>query len=197
MDEKTPHMHMVFVPLTEDGRLSAKEIVGNRRHMVEWQNRFYDHMHKLYPKLQRGESVEKTGRMHLTSQEYKQIVHVEEVVKQVRQMTADIGFFNGKKVAEQALKLLMDALPDIEQAAATMKRYRSEILFLKTENMSLRKRVNALTPSILEGIRNAKMKEEYAEMQNILAEIPQELIAEARKRLKARKKVTTRGQERE
>ena len=26
MDEKTPHMHLCFVPLTEDGRLSAKEI---------------------------------------------------------------------------------------------------------------------------------------------------------------------------
>ena len=31
MDEKTPHMHLSFVPLTADGRLSAKEIVGNKR----------------------------------------------------------------------------------------------------------------------------------------------------------------------
>ena len=28
MDEKTPHMHLSFVPLTPDGRLSAKDIVG-------------------------------------------------------------------------------------------------------------------------------------------------------------------------
>lgn len=26
MEEKTPHMHLTFVPLTEDNRLSAKEI---------------------------------------------------------------------------------------------------------------------------------------------------------------------------
>ena len=26
MDERTPHIHCVFVPITEDGRLSAKEI---------------------------------------------------------------------------------------------------------------------------------------------------------------------------
>ena len=198
MDEKTPHMHLVFVPLTEDKRLSAKQIVGNRRHMVEWQNQFYDHMHKCYPKLMRGESVEKTSRMHLTSQEYKQIVHVEEVVKQVKKMTTEIGFLNGKKIAEQALKLLVDALPDIEEAASTMKRYRSEILFLKSENMSLRKRVNTLTPSIREGIRNAQMKADYAEMQNILAEIPQEMILEARRRLKEKKaeKATVKAQER-
>jgi hypothetical protein len=31
MDEKTPHMHLSFVPLTADGRLSAKDIVGNRK----------------------------------------------------------------------------------------------------------------------------------------------------------------------
>ena len=30
MDEKTPHMHLCFVPLTKDKRLSAKEIVGNK-----------------------------------------------------------------------------------------------------------------------------------------------------------------------
>lgn len=27
MDEKTPHMHFNFIPATEDGRLSAKEIL--------------------------------------------------------------------------------------------------------------------------------------------------------------------------
>ena len=29
IDEKTPHLHLCFVPLTSDGRLSAKEIIGN------------------------------------------------------------------------------------------------------------------------------------------------------------------------
>ena len=31
MDEKTPHMHPCCVPLTKDKRLSAKEIVGNKK----------------------------------------------------------------------------------------------------------------------------------------------------------------------
>ena len=30
MDEKTPHLHLTFVPLTKDNRLCAKEIIGNR-----------------------------------------------------------------------------------------------------------------------------------------------------------------------
>ena len=44
MDEKTPHMHLCFVPLTEDGRLSAKEIVGNKKKLTQWQDRFWEHM---------------------------------------------------------------------------------------------------------------------------------------------------------
>ena len=35
MDEKTPHLHLCFVPLTPDGRLSAKEIIGNRKNLVK------------------------------------------------------------------------------------------------------------------------------------------------------------------
>ena len=34
MDEGTPHMHVVFVPLTADKRLSAKDIIGNRKKRV-------------------------------------------------------------------------------------------------------------------------------------------------------------------
>ena len=41
MDEKTPHMHLCFVPLTRDKRLSAKEILGNKKSMIRWQDDFY------------------------------------------------------------------------------------------------------------------------------------------------------------
>ena len=55
MDEKTPHMHLCFVPLTADKRLSAKEIVGNKKKLTQWQDRFWEHMVKKYPDLERGE----------------------------------------------------------------------------------------------------------------------------------------------
>ena len=53
MDEKTPHMHLAFVPLTADGRLSAKEIVGNKKKLSRWQDKFWEHMVKKYPDLER------------------------------------------------------------------------------------------------------------------------------------------------
>ncbi|MDK7096035.1 MobV family relaxase, partial [Streptococcus agalactiae] len=36
MDEKTPHMHYGVVPITEDGRLSAKEVLGNKKALTEF-----------------------------------------------------------------------------------------------------------------------------------------------------------------
>ena len=65
MDEKTPHMHFSFVPLTADNRLSAKEILGNKKKLSQWQDRFWEHMVAKYPDLERGESAGKTGRDHI------------------------------------------------------------------------------------------------------------------------------------
>ena len=56
MDEKTPHLHLVFVPLTKDNRLCAKEIIGNRANLTKWQDDFHAYMVEKYPDLERGES---------------------------------------------------------------------------------------------------------------------------------------------
>ena len=71
MDEKTPHLHLCFVPLTADGRLSAKEIIGNRKNLVRWQDEFWQHMVKQYPELERGESASQTGREHIPPRIFK------------------------------------------------------------------------------------------------------------------------------
>lgn len=35
MDEKTPHMHLCFVPITPEGKLSAKYFLGNQKSLSE------------------------------------------------------------------------------------------------------------------------------------------------------------------
>ena len=47
-------MHLCFVPLTRDHRLSAKEVIGNREKLVERQDRFHDHMAAEFPELGAG-----------------------------------------------------------------------------------------------------------------------------------------------
>ena len=67
MDEKTPHLHLTFVPLTKDNHLCAKEIIGNRANLTKWQDDFHAYMVEKYPDLERGESASKTGRKHKLS----------------------------------------------------------------------------------------------------------------------------------
>ena len=74
VDEKTPHMHLSFVPITDDGRLSAKDIVGNRKKLTWWQDEFWKHMVKKYPDMERGESASETGREHIPPRLFKQAV---------------------------------------------------------------------------------------------------------------------------
>jgi hypothetical protein len=61
MDEKTPHMHVDFVPLTSDGRLSAKSILGEKKGLQALQDAFYDSVCIKYG-LERGERTDINSR---------------------------------------------------------------------------------------------------------------------------------------
>ena len=89
MDEKTPHMHLCFVPLTEDKRLSAKEIVGNKKKLTWWQDEFWKHMVKKYPDLERGESASETGRAHIPPRHFKEAVHLTRMKEQIMAILND------------------------------------------------------------------------------------------------------------
>lgn len=65
-DEKTMHIHAVTVPITQDGRLSAKEIMGNRKEMQNRQDRYADQLKNFG--LERGERS--TGISHENAREY-------------------------------------------------------------------------------------------------------------------------------
>ena len=65
-DEKTMHIHAVTVNLTKDGRLSAKEIIGNKKVMQERQDRYAAAVQKFG--LMRGER--NTGIKHEDAKEY-------------------------------------------------------------------------------------------------------------------------------
>lgn len=65
MDEKTPHMHLWFVPLTEDGRLSAKEITS-RKNLFDLQDEYALKMNQYG--LERGQK--KSKEKHVTTAQY-------------------------------------------------------------------------------------------------------------------------------
>jgi hypothetical protein len=77
MDEETPHLHIEFVPLTADGRLSAKVVLGGRVDLQRMQDDFYQKVGKPWG-LERGERADledpeaKKPRKHLETAELKQ-----------------------------------------------------------------------------------------------------------------------------
>lgn len=68
MDETTPHMHLTAVPLTEDGKLSAKTIIDRK---------FLRHIQKAIPELLQSKGfdiergVEGSAKGHTDTDEYK------------------------------------------------------------------------------------------------------------------------------
>lgn len=88
LDEATPHMHLDFVPLTEDGRLSAKEVLGDKQKLQELQDDFYEKVSKKYG-LARGQRANlnagESGRKNLTVQELK-LKTLQEEIKNLSQL---------------------------------------------------------------------------------------------------------------
>lgn len=66
LDETTPHLHAVIVPLTADGRLNAAEVVGNRKKLTETQDEYAQTMKNFH--LERG--VKGSRANHVTTAEY-------------------------------------------------------------------------------------------------------------------------------
>lgn len=85
MDERTPHIHCVVVPLTPDGRLSAKEVMGNREKMTDLQEQYGQAMQKY--NLQRG--VKGSQATHDSIQEYYGRINERLYTEAYRTITAD------------------------------------------------------------------------------------------------------------
>ncbi len=72
MDEKTPHMHFLHVPVTKDGRLNANSIY-TRASLKILQTEFHRHLHSKGFDIQRGVEQEPGAKKkHLDTREFKQ-----------------------------------------------------------------------------------------------------------------------------
>lgn len=143
MDERTPHMHLTFVPLTEDNRLSAKEILGNRASLSRWQDDFYAYMVEKYPELERGESAFQIGRKHIPTRLFKQAVSLSKQARAIEMALDGINPINAGKKKEEALTLLKKWFPQMENFSGQLKKYRVTIDDLIAENKKLEVRAKA------------------------------------------------------
>ena len=177
MDEKTPHMHLCFVPLTEDKRLSAKEIVGNKKKLTWWQDEFWKHMVKKYPDLERGESASETGRTHVPPRLFKEAVHLNRMKDQIMAILNDSNPFNKKVKAEELEALLDKYIPGVEVMRTKLKKYDKTYKELTAENAELEKKLSSASKeSVRKKLEISQKLNELDELRRTVDAIPDEVI---------------------
>ena len=184
MDEKTPHLHLCFVPLTADGRLSAKEVIGNRKNLVKWQDEFWQHMVKQYPELERGESASQTGREHIPPRIFKEMTQLTKQKEQLDALLVGINPFNGKSRAAEISKVLDSYIPNVARMKDQLRKYNIAFSQTVSENKSLKKKNAALSAavdkaqetSVLKQLADAQLRRDYEAAVQTLDRIPKDVL---------------------
>ena len=151
MDEDTPHMHLLFIPVihTTDKqgnkieKLCCRDFWKGRNSYRDLQNAYFKHISEKGFKLERGELVEVTNREHYSVQEYKRITN-----------------FENTKELLNSIKLELPETPDIKDFKKIMlnrdEKIKNEIIKPKddlikklyNENISLHKELSKQTTII-------------------------------------------------
>ena len=100
MDEQTPHMHLVFLPVvhTTDkkgnyiDKLACSEFWKEKDSYRQLQDAFYNYMVKNGFDLQRGLSKEETNREHYSVEEYKKITNFKQTKEILKNMTLELPY---------------------------------------------------------------------------------------------------------
>ena len=191
VDEKTPHMHLCFVPLTEDKRLSAKDIIGNKKKLTQWQDEFWKHMVKKYPDFERGESASETGRTHIPPRLFKEAVRLNRQKEKITRLLSEITPLNAKKKSAEIESILTDYIPSVETLMTRMKKANHTVKELNEEIASLKQEVNSSKASIqrqLELTRKVQelddLRQTVEELEGIIRSLPPEIVKEAKKTMK-------------
>lgn len=177
MDEKTPHMHICFTPITPDGKLFAKIVLGNQKKLSEWQTKFHEYMSSRWNELERGVSAIESHRKHIPVWLYKKAQRLDTQVQEVKQALSDISFLNAGKKRDEALSTLAKWLPEAEKFTAQAKSTQVYIKKLELDNLSLERKLRAKDEKINEAWDKAYQFKKVADRQQRLPDkIPKEVL---------------------
>lgn len=98
MDEETPHMHLIFLPVVHTidkkgndiDKLACSEFWKAKDSYRQLQNAFYDYMTSYNFKLERGVPIEESGRKHLDLKEYKDITNFDKTKEKLQNMQLEL-----------------------------------------------------------------------------------------------------------
>ena len=148
LDETTPHMHLGVVPITQDGRLTAKEIF-NRNELRAIQTDFYEEVGRSFG-LERG--IEGSTAKHIDSmthraneakqavlQKENELKRLDALIASKNELYGDFEGFEGKVLTppKKVLKTVYMSSEDYDELSLTAIQSKSIVHDLKQKNVNL------------------------------------------------------------
>lgn len=98
MDEETPHMHLIFLPVVHTknkkgddiDKLACSEFWKAKDSYRQLQDAFYKYMTSHNFELERGVPKEESGREHIDLSEYKELTNFDETKKKLQNMKLEL-----------------------------------------------------------------------------------------------------------
>jgi regulator of replication initiation timing len=199
MDEKTPHLHLVFTPITKDNRLSAKEVLGNPKRFEKWQEDFYNYMHEKYDSLERGQPAKESKRKHIPVRLYKQSERLNGEVDELRELLSDMNMINVSKRKKEIMSRLEKWYQGANGFNGQVKYLVSQNKTMQDENSELTQKLKSTNDNFLERITEKDdfihenmrdyqdLIERYNENIAFIESIPYDIYTELRKSYKNRR----------
>ena len=168
-DEHTPHMHFGFVPMTEDNRVCAKEVM-NRNILRQIQEELPKHLQKAGFDIERGEvnseAVHRTVKQYKADmekekaelataiqgqkQELQTIAEKKTVIRSVEEITTGKTLLGGKVTVEEAdYQKLSDLAKKQIAVESKEKKLKKENASLRKENQQLKVSNKALNAQLI------------------------------------------------
>lgn len=122
-DETTPHLHIISVPLTKDGRLSARDVIGNKAKMSKTQDQFFEQVGRGYG-LERGIHMDgQEKKEHISAQEHE----LREIRRQIARGQEELGAIeHSKKSARTRAQEYRQTAAELQKQVEQLQKERVE-----------------------------------------------------------------------
>lgn len=164
-DETTPHLHVISVPLTKDGRLSARDVIGNKVKMTKTQDQFFEQVGRGYG-LGRGIHMDgQEKKQHISAQEHELREIKQEIAREKEHLEAiEHSEETARTRAQKARQTAAELQKQIEVLQEERNKQHKSLLLLTEAANNKQKEVKHL---------NYTLQKEKAEFEAITADIKQ------------------------
>lgn len=148
-DETTPHLHVISVPLTKDGRLSARDVIGNKAKMSKTQDAFFEQVGRGYG-LERGVHMDgQEKKQHISAQEHELREIKQEIAREKEHLEAiEHSEETARTRAQKARQTATELQKQVEQLQEERNSQHKSLLKLTEAKYKAQKEVKRLNYTI-------------------------------------------------